>query len=160
MGRDPTLSGNNSFGTPKNTNCADLENAQANELGTNLQGGVVSYGNAIRAYNAKTSTVLQNGAAIDYINTQLEAENAVVVGVNDGPGGTDALGSDHYVTLTGRTSVNGEGRFLFMDNAVGNAAHARDFNTNRLTPNSTGIRGSSPHWNNAQYRVTRVQRNQ
>ena len=157
---DPTLTGNNTFGSPKNTNCADLACTQASAVGTNLQGGVVSYSNAVRAYNAKTSTVLQNGDAIDYINRQLEAGNAVVIGVHYGTGSTDALGTDHYVTITGRTSVNGEGRFLFIENAIGNKANARDFNSNRLTPSSTGITGSSPHWYNTQYRVTRVQKNQ
>ncbi len=158
--RDVTLTGNDPFGNPANLNCASLANAQAGAVGTNLQGGVVSYDNAIRAYNAQTAIQLNNAESIDYINSQLEAGNAVVVGVNYGTGSTDALGTDHYITITGRTSVNGQGRFLFMENAVGNAANARDFTSNRLTPRSTGITGSSPHWNNAQYRITRVQRNQ
>ena len=61
---------------------------------------------------------------------------------------------------TGRTSVNGSGRFTFMENAVGNSANARDFDSNRLTPSTTGITGRSPHWYNTPYNVTRVQRNQ
>ena len=157
--QDPTLTGNDAFGNPANQNCASLACAQAGAVGTNLQGGVVNPAGAIN-YNGRTLIQLNNSDAIDYINRQLEAGNAVVVGINYTAGGTDAVGSDHYVTITGRTAVNGQGRFLFMENAVGNAANARDFNSNRLTPNNAGITGSSPHWGNRQYNVTRVQRNQ
>ena len=156
---DPTLTGNNSFGKPKNQNCADLADAQAEAVGTSIQGGVVNPRGAIN-HNGSTLIQLNNAEAIDYINTELEAGNAVVVGVNDGSGGTDVLGTDHYITITGRTSVNGSGRFTFMENAVSNSANARDFNSNRLTPSTTGITGRSPHWYNTPYNVTRVQRNQ
>jgi len=156
---DRTLTGNDAFGNPANTNCASLACAQAGAVGTNLQGGVVNPRGAIN-HNGTTLIQVNNAEAIDYINSQLEAGNAVVVGVNYARGGTDAVGTDHYVTITGRTTVNGEGRFVFMENATGNAANARDFNSNQLAPSNTGITGSSPHWHNTQYNVTRVQRNQ
>ncbi|HXH18858.1 MAG TPA: RHS repeat-associated core domain-containing protein [Chitinophagales bacterium] len=155
---DPTLTGNDAFGKPANENCANLACAQAGAVGTNLQGGGVNPAGAIN-HNGRTLIQLNNADAIDYINRQLEAGNSVVVGVNYGTGGTDAVGTDHYITITGRSSVGGEGRFLFMENATGNAANARDFNSNRLTPTNTGITGNSPHWHNTRYNVTRVQRN-
>jgi RHS repeat-associated protein len=157
---DDELTGNDAFGGEANENCASLAQAQAMEVGTNLQGGVVSPDYAINTYNAETAIQLNTAASIDYINQQLEAGNAVVIGVHYGTGATDQLGTDHYITITGRTSVHGVGRFLFMENAVSNSANARDFSSNRLTPGREGITGSSPHWYNTQYRVTRVQRNQ
>jgi hypothetical protein len=45
--------------------------------------------------------------------------NPVILGVDDNvyPSNTDKLGTDHYITITGRTDENGQGVFLFMDNA-------------------------------------------
>ncbi len=153
---DPTLTGNDHLGNPANTNCAYLAEAQANELGTNLQGGVVSARNALNS-SGGTITPLNAATGVDYINTQLEVGNAVVVGVDYAPGGTD-VGTDHYVTITGRTSVGGQGRFVFMENAVDNAAGVRNFNTNRFTTGNTNITGGSVYTNGMT--VTRVQRNQ
>jgi len=157
---DDELTGTDAFGNDANENCASLAQAQAEEVGTTLQGDIVSTDNAINTYNAQTTIQLNTAASIDYINQQLETGNAIVVDVHYGAGTTDQLGTDHYITITGRTSIHGVGRFLFIENAISNFANARDFNSNRLTPGSTGITGSSPHWYNTQYRVTRVQRNQ
>ena len=164
--QDPKLTGSDNDGNPFNTNCFQLSNAQAKAVGTTvLQGDK----NTIFTYNAIGGTLLNNSGSIDYINQQLEAGNAVVVGLNvDDPTGSNnrhvgdfgyKVGTDHFITITGRTSENGEGRFLFVENAVVNANEARDFNTNRLTPSSTGIKGSSPHAYHKQSIITRVQKN-
>jgi RHS repeat-associated protein len=155
---DRTLTGNDHRGLPANENCAYLACAQNQALGTNIPGGVVSQAHAIFAYNANTNTVLNNTGAIDYINRQLEAGHGVIIGVSYQAGGTD-VGTNHYVTITGRTTVGGEGKFVFMENAVGSPANARDFTSNQLTPRNTGITGTSPHFGNRNYTVTRVQRN-
>ncbi|MDR2039437.1 MAG: hypothetical protein LBQ60_16060, partial [Bacteroidales bacterium] len=156
---DPALPGNDAFGNPRNTNCAELANVQAQELGTTLLGGGVTSANAIKSYNANTSTSLNNGLSVDYINRQLEAGNAIVVGVSYKGGGTDQLGTNHYVTITGRTPKDG-GNFTFMENAITNRANASDFSSNLLKPSSKSISGYSHHWEkNRKFTVTRVQRN-
>ena len=157
---DPTLKGNNSFGSAKNTNCADLANAQAEELGAKLKSGVVSYSDAIKLYNAKNGTNLSYDEGVDYINRQLEAGIPIVIGVDDnGAPGTDKLGTDHYVTITGRTEEGGQGVFLFMDNAVSDKSQVADFTQNKLKVSNTEITGNSTHWDNASYKATRVQTN-
>lgn len=141
-------------------NCATLANAQANAVGTTLRAGVVSLykGNAIITYDAKNNVQLNVSESIDYINRQLEKGKAVVVGVDyNGRRGTDYLGTDHFVTITGRTSVNGEGKFLFMENATGNKEQVKNFDENRLTPSRTNITGGSV-WGDG-FTVTRVQVN-
>jgi RHS repeat-associated protein len=158
--KDPTLTGKNSFGKNKNENCADLANAQVKNLGAALKSGVVSYGDAIKLYNAKNGTNFSVEEGVDYINKQLEAGKPLVLGVDDnGAPGTDAIGTDHFITITGRTEENGNGVFLFMDNAVSDKSKVADFSQNKLTVSPTGIDGSSPHWNNATYKGTRVQKN-
>ena len=88
-----------------------------------------------------------------------EAGNAVVVGVSS----TGGKGTDHYVTITGRTTYLGTGAFTFMENAVSNSANVRDFKSNLFfpNPNMDTIIGRSPHREHhaQQYSITRIQKN-
>jgi RHS repeat-associated protein len=151
-----------------NVNCADLAKAQANELGTNLEGGDVNTNSIIKAYNAGTGMSLKFEEAVDYINSQLEKGFSVVVGVDDdGVGKKDGLGTDHYVTITGRSfDKKSGGYFLFMENAIGfdkpdqiaDFGNAASFG-NALFPSAGKVKGNSPNWNNTSFTVTRVQKN-
>ncbi|WP_323787684.1 DUF6443 domain-containing protein [Psychroserpens sp.] len=163
---DSDLTGNNTFGAPRNTNCANLACAQANELGTDLAGqgstGEVTIANRIEVYNAGTDELLNSDDAINYINSELENGNAVVVGVDySGGSNTDNLGTDHYVTVVGRDTENGQGFFFFIENAVGSEANATNFTVNRLTPNTgnSNLSGTTTYHGNS-YETTRVQRNE
>ena len=133
-------------------------NAQANEMGTTLVNGMVSVGGALNSVG-NTLITLNNSDGIDYINRQLEAGNAVVVGVSS----TGGKGTDHYVTITGRTTYLGTGAFTFMENAVSNSANVRDFKSNLFfpNPNMDTIIGRSPHREHhaQQYSITRIQKN-
>lgn len=131
-------------------------------MGTTLVNGMVSIGGALNSVG-NTLITLNNSDGIDYINRQLEVGNAVVVGVNyKGGKGTDVLGTDHFITITGRTTYQGVGAFLFMENAVANSVNVRDFKSNLLFPNSNTINGISPHRQSGlqEYNVTRIQKNQ
>ncbi len=142
---DSQLQGINNNGKALNKNCAELSNAQANAIGTTLVNGMVSPGGALN-HNGNTLISLNTADGIDYINMQLEAGNAVVVGVNyKGGEGTDVLGTEHYITITGRTTYQGVGAFTFMENAVSNSINVRDFKSNLLFPNPNEINGNSPH---------------
>ena len=155
---DSQLQGFDKYGNRLNRNCASLANAQANEMGTTLVNGMVSVGGALNSVG-NTLITLNNSDGIDYINRQLEAGNAVVVGVSS----TGGKGTDHYVTITGRTTYLGTGAFTFMENAVSNSANVRDFKSNLFfpNPNMDTIIGRSPHREHhaQQYSITRIQKN-
>jgi RHS repeat-associated protein len=153
---DVKLQGFDKYGNPLNRNCASLANAQANEMGTNLVNGLVSISGALNSVG-NTLISLNNSDGIDYINRQLEMGNAVVVGVSY----TGGKGTDHYVTITGRTTYLGTGAFTFMENAVSNSANVRDFKSNLFFPNPGSIIGRSPHREHyaQQYNITRIQKN-
>jgi RHS repeat-associated protein len=158
---DPTLTGDNTFGSARNLNCADLAAAQCTEIGPGLANGVVTMNTIIEIYNAETGALFDAEGGLDYINQQLEAGNSVVVGVHDGDeGGTDTRGTDHYVTIVGRSSEDGQGYFFFIDNAVGNETQSTDFDTNRITPGTgESTLGGHTIWGNRDYETTRVQEN-
>ena len=166
---DPTYTDTyvNSDGETKkcNVNCARLAGAQANEVGTYLKGGVVNTGSIIEIYDANENLLTDvDGDINKYIHAQLEAGKAVVVGVHDGDlGGTDAIGTDHYITIVGRDFESGKGYFFFIENAIGDPGAATNFDVNRLSAGKggSGITGSST-WKGGKdvFKVTRVQENQ
>lgn len=162
LGEAPTLTGQNVFGTNKNENCADLANAQAKEMGTNIEGGVVNTNSILSIYNANLKTLIDvDGNVNNYINQELEAGRVVVVGVHDGDmGGTDKIGTDHYVTIVGRDFINDKLVYKFIEDAVGAPSQAVNFDKNQLSPGdgTNGINGTTS-WGNRDLNVTRVQKN-
>ncbi|TDQ30381.1 DUF6443 domain-containing protein, partial [Tenacibaculum caenipelagi] len=163
---DKDLTGNNVFNKPRNTNCANLACAQANDLGTNLKGqgktGEVTSNNRIEVYNDKKDKLLNSSDAIDYVNSELEDGNAVVVGVAYSNGAnTDDLGTDHYITIVGSDTEDGKGFYIFIENAVGDETKSTDFKTNRLYINQgkSNISGKTVYRNKT-YETTRVQKNE
>ncbi|MFY0602952.1 MAG: lamin tail domain-containing protein [Flavobacteriaceae bacterium] len=166
--KSKNLKGNNVFGKPRNANCANLACAQANEMGTKLEGqgktGEVTYTNRIGVYNGKKDKKLNGKEAIKYINDQLEKGLVVVVGIDytKDKKGTDDLGTDHYVTIVGRDSdEKGNGFFIFIENATGNKKKATNFKKNRLYVNTgkSGLSGTSAQITRG-LETTRVQKNE
>ena len=163
---DKDLKGNNVFNKPRNTNCANLACAQANDLGTNLKGqgktGEVTSNNRMEVYNDKKDKLLNSSNAIDYVNSELEDGNAVVVGVAYSNGAdTDNLGTDHYITIVGSDTEDGKGFYIFIENAVGDETKSTDFKKNRLYINQgkSKISGKTVYRNKT-YETTRVQKNE
>ena len=152
---DSKLQGLDKEGHALNENCAELASAQAKEVGTSLVKGMVSKEGALN-YVGNSLITLNNCDAIDYINRQLEAGNAIVVGVSYTMGGT----TNHYVTITGRTTFHGLNVFTFIENGVSNKYSARD-PRNILFSDENLFQGVSPNRKNGkqQYYVTRIQRN-
>ena len=101
--------------------------------------------------------------AVDYINSQIELGNAVVIGVDAmDAGGTDDMGTDHYITIVGRSSEDGDGYFIYIENATRNESRATNFDNNRIYPETgtSGLRGQSVRNGGTTYETTRVQENQ
>lgn len=164
--QDPDVSGSTTIGGKEkinNENCAYLAVHQARELGTEPQSQPLpSPGTAISAYNGTTDTWESGQAAIDYINRELEAGRAVVVGIDYEKGSTDGRGTDHFITITGRTQdANGDNVFLFLDNRRIGDAGVKDFNNNKLVVNkdTNEISGVNNAIGGKMQKVTRVQKN-
>ena len=156
---DNTVTGSQTFG-PKvvqnNQNCYVLANKQTE------QSGATPTGSFIQLYNSKNNTwyTANVDLGIDYINTELEAGRAVTLGVDfNTTKHANWDGTDHFITISGRSSDANGGYFTFYENAVGNSADASDTENNIIRPTETGLEGSSPNWRNTEYQGTRIQKN-